>query len=166
MLKPTSTSWAALGLLVLFVLFGAAPALTPSVSAEEDALLVIVGIAFPSTDISFATLKEVFRGRSASLEGRRLIPVNHPPESAPRIGFDRLVLRLKPAEVGRFWVDARIRDDGRPPTTAGNSELAVRIVASLPNAVSYATRPMLSPKVKVLTVDGKSAGDAGYRLKP
>ena len=42
----------------------------------------------------------------------------------------------------------------------------MRIVASLANSISYATRSMLSPKVKVLTVDGKSANDAGYGLKP
>lgn len=166
MLKPTITSWVTFALLLLLFVLGTAPALTPHVRAEQEALLVIVGTNFPAKDISFATLKEAFRGRAATLEGKRLIPVNHPAESAARVEFDRRVLRLKPEEVGRFWIDVKIRDAGRQPTTAGTSDLAVRIVSSLPNAISYATRSMLSPNVKVLTVDGKSASDAGYGLKP
>lgn len=165
MLKPTFISWSAFVVLLLLFGLGAAPTLTPHAVAEDEALLVIVGASFAAKDISFATLKEAFRGRVASLDGKRLIPVNHPQESAPRVTFDRKVLRLKPSDVGRFWVDVKIRDDGKPPTTAGTSELAVRIVASLPNSISYATRTMLSPKVKVLTVDGKSATDAGYGLR-
>lgn len=167
MLKHKTISWATFGVSLVLLLLGVAPAWTPRVSAAEDEpLLVIVGTTFPVKDISFATLKEAFRGRVANLDGKRLVPVNHPLDSAPRIAFDRRVLRLRPDDVGRFWVDVKIRDDGKPPTTAGTSELALRIVASLPNAISYTTRAMLSPKVKVLTLDGKSATDAGYGLKP
>jgi len=162
MLKRTITGFAALS---LFLLWFGAGSLVQRAGAEDEALLVIVGTSFPAKDVSFAVLKEAFRGRAASLEGKRLIPVNHPNDSPPRVLFDKLVLRLKPAEVGRFWVDVKIRDDGKPPTTAGTSELAVRIVASLPSSISYAPRSLLNPKVKVLTIDGKSATDADYPLK-
>jgi hypothetical protein len=161
MLKRTT-----FGFSVLLLVGALLPASMPRANAADEPLLVIVGSAFPATDVAFATLKEAFRGRIASMAGARLIAVNHPLESAPRVGFDRLVLKLKPTDVGRYWVDVKVRDSGKPPTTAATSELAVRIVASLPNAISYATRPMLSPKVKVLTVDGKSATQPGYALAP
>lgn len=164
MLKPSIIGCATITFFVL--LFGAGRPLIPHANAATEPLLVIVAAAFPANDVSFATLKETFRGRPATLAGQRLVPVNHPADVEPRVSFDQVVLKLRPAEVGRYWVDAKIRDVGRPPTTAGNSDLAVRIVASLPNAISYATRAMITPKVKALTVDGKASNDSGYALKP
>jgi hypothetical protein len=66
--------------------------------------------------------------------------------------------------VGRFWVDQRIRDQGNPPVTVKSPQLLVRAVASLAGAVSYSTESLLTPKVKVLEVDGKHAGEPGYAL--
>jgi hypothetical protein len=135
------------------------------VSAADEPLLAIVGLSFPTQDVSMATLKDAFGGQTTLVGGKRLIAVNHPLESKLRVAFDRAVLRLEPAAVGRFWVDRRIRAEGMPPTTATTPELAVRIVASLPNSITYATKSMLNPKVRALTVDGKAAGGAGYALK-
>ena len=135
------------------------------VTAADEPLLIIVGLTFPNKDISLASLKDAFGGASTTVAGKRLIPVNHPLESPPRVSFDKIVLKLEPAAVGRFWVDRRIRGEGMPPTTAASAELAVRIAASLPNAITYATKSMLNPKVKVITVDGKGADQAGYPLK-
>jgi hypothetical protein len=133
--------------------------------AADEPLLVIVGTSMAASDIAFPMLKDVFRGRSVNLAGKKLIPINHPLGAALRVSFDRAVLGLEPAAVGRFWVDARIRDEGKPPTTASTPDLAIRIAASLANAISYGTPAMLNPKVKALTVDGKSATQPGYALK-
>lgn len=81
-----------------------------------------------------------------------------------RIEFDRAVLGLEPSAVGRYWVDRRIRDEGVPPKSIPTDELAVRVVAAVPAALTYARKSLLNPKVKVLTIDGKAAGEAGYAL--
>jgi hypothetical protein len=135
------------------------------VTAADEPLLVIVGINFPVKDLPLSAIKDAFGGQATTLAGKRLIPVNHPLESTLRVAFDRAILRLEPAAVGRFWVDRRIRAEGMPPTTAATPELAVRIVASLANSISYATKSMLNTKVKAVTIDGKAAGEAGYPLK-
>jgi hypothetical protein len=150
----------AIGLLLLAL----RPFDTGRAVAAPSNLLVIVGAEFPATDIPLATLKDAFRGRATSLRGRRLIPVNHAVGSPERVAFDRAVLGLEPAAVGRFWVDARIRDEGKPPTTAPTPALAVRIAAALPNAITYTSEKTLTSKVKVLTVNGTSATQPGYPL--
>lgn len=135
---------------------------------REAALLIVTGMAFPANDISFSALKSSFRGQRVEVAGKALVPVNHPLESPLRVAFDRAVLGLEPAAVGPFWVDMRIRDQGRPPTTASTPELAVRIAAALAGAITYTTPSAIPGKlpVKVLTIDGKSAGQPGYPLKP
>ena len=152
--------------LALVVLTFALLPLSARVSAADEPVLVVVGATFPANDISLAALKDSFAGRAVMIAGKRLIPINHPPNSALRVAFDRAVLGLEPAAIARFWVDARIRAEGMPPTTAATPDLAMRIVASLAHTVSYGTKAMLNPKVKAISVDGKSAADGGYALKP
>jgi hypothetical protein len=137
----------------------------PLVGAAAEPLLVVAGLTFPGTDISFANLKSTFRGQAISVGGKHVIPINHPLDAPLRISFDRSVLGLEPAAVGRFWVDMRIRDEGKPPTMAASPALAQRIAATLPGAITYADKALLNAKLKVLTVDGKAAGSAGYALK-
>lgn len=135
------------------------------VSAADEPLLVIVGIAFPASDIPLAALKDSFGGQSTTVAGKRIVPINHPLDSPTRVIFDKAILGLEPAAVGRFWVDRKIRAQGNPPTTASTPELAVRIVASLANSITYTHKALLNPKVKVITVDGKAATDPKYPVK-
>ena len=147
------------------VLLLATVRLEPGVaSAAGQPMLVVVAASFPVTNITLADLRRAFQGQAAEAAGKRLIPINHPTGSPLRASFDRAVLGLEPAEVGRFWVDKRIRDEGAPPKTAPSAELALRIVASLPGAITYVGQEGLNPTVKALTVDGKSGGQAGYPL--
>ena len=130
-----------------------------------EPLVVVAGRAFPSTDISFADLKSAFAGQPVKIRGTPIIPINHPLGTPTRVEFDHTTLGLEPDAVGRYWVDMRIRDQGKPPVTATTTNLAIRVVAALAGAISYTTRSNVLPTVKVLTVDGKSAGDRGYALE-
>jgi hypothetical protein len=138
------------------------------VRGAEEALIIVAGPAFPATDVSYASLKSAFRGQRISIGGKVIIPINHPLETPLRVRFDRIALGLEPQAVGGFWIDQRIRDQGRPPTTASTPELALKIVAVLAGAVTYTTKSALTGRspVKVLTIDGASAGQLGYPLQP
>lgn len=136
----------------------------PAALAEPDPLIVVVAHSFAANDISFAGLKTAFRGQIAHAGGKQIVPINHAVGTAMRVEFDQLVLGLDPAAVGRFWVDRRIRGEGSAPKTVPTPELAVRVVAAIPTAVTYARKALLNPKVKALTIDGKAAGQPGYAL--
>ena len=144
------------------------PFKTAEASGTRDALIVVVAQSFPATNISFATLKSAFRGQRLQIEGKTVVPINHPLETPTRVAFDRIALGLEPAAVGPFWIDMRIRDQGRPPTTASTPELALRIAAALSGAITYTTQstPITKWPLKVLTVSNKAAGQAGYPLAP
>jgi hypothetical protein len=135
-------------------------------AAETQPLLVVVGLGFPAKDISLAALKTAFRGQVTHVAGKPIVPINHPVGTPMRMDFDRLVLGLEPSAVGPYWVDRRIRDEGSPPKSVPTPEVAVKVVAALPTAITYTRASLLTPMVKVLTIDGKSARDAGYALSP
>jgi hypothetical protein len=134
-------------------------------AAAGKHLVIIMGASSPVTDVSSAVLRRAFLGEAADMGGgKRFIALNHPPSSAVRVSFDKLVLGLSAEQVGAFWIDRKIRAESSAPRAVPSPELAARIVASLPGAVTYATPELVTPQVKVLTVDGKAPGSAGYPL--
>jgi hypothetical protein len=135
------------------------------VHAASQQLVLIVSASTPITDISTGLLRRAFQGEAAEYAaGKRLIPINQPLNSPVRAHFDHNVLGLKPEEVGNFWVDRRIRDQSGPPRTAPSAYLALRVVMSLPGAISYISADQLNEKVRALTIDGKTAESPGYLL--
>jgi len=152
-------------LLVVLVVAGTALPVSPPVRAASP-LVAIVASTLPISDISTSLLRRAFQGEAAEYAaGKRLIPINHPQNTPARDQFDLAVLGLKPDAVGRFWVDRRIRDQPGPPKTVPSIELAQRLVMSLPGAITYVTPDLVNPKVKALTIDGKSPGQGGYLLQ-
>lgn len=137
---------------------------TARVRAATPQLVVVMMASSQAKDIDLATLRRVFSGQATDLDGKRLIPINHPNATALRVAFDKQVLGLDAADVGKFWIAKRIRDEGSPPKTVPSAELAVRIAGSLAGAITYALPTQVNARVRVLTVNGKSAGDALYPL--
>jgi hypothetical protein len=141
------------------------PLRSPARADANPGLLVVVGNATGITDISLAMLRRAFQGEPAlTPDGKRLVPLNHSVGSPERTLFDRNVLGLEPDEVGRFWINRRIRDEGLPPRTLPSPDLGVRVVASYPGAITYVNAKLVTAGVRVLRVDGKLPTDPGYLL--
>lgn len=140
---------------------------TPSVAHAQahPVLVVVVGLKTNLTDISLAMLRRAFQGEVAhTTDGKRLVPLNHAVGSEERTRFDQAVLGLSPSEVGRFWINRRIRDEAPPPRTLPSADLGVRVVASYPGAIAYVNSTQVTSNIRVVRIDGKLPGDAGYLL--
>jgi hypothetical protein len=128
-------------------------------------LVVVVGAASPLRDISRSTLRRAYLGEVTEDHGARLVPLNQPPGAPARVAFDRALLGLEPDAIARFWIDQRIRGQGSAPRAIPTVSLLLRVLAQLPGGISYLRRaelPANATTIKVLTVDGKKPGDAGY----
>jgi hypothetical protein len=143
---------------------GALPA--AEVRASSDAVLaVVVAPGSKLSNLDVADLKRVFTSeRVTDPSGNKLIPLNHPPRTVDRVGFDRVVLAMGPDEVGRFWVDRRIRGGSGPPRTVDSIATLRRVVQHLPGAIGYLRPNHLSAEVKAIRVNGKLPGEAGYSI--
>jgi hypothetical protein len=129
-------------------------------------LVVIVGKDNGMNDISQNTLRNAFLGESVSdPSGKKIIPLNHPPHSSERVGFDRIVLDMSPDEAARYWIDRKIRGQSGAPRAVDSPALLRRVVARLPGALSYIRREDVDDSVKVLRIDGKRPSDGDYPLR-
>ncbi len=133
--------------------------------AEPVTLAVVVGPDNPTRDLSHQRLRRAFLGQTVQgADGRRLVPLNHPPRSVDRVGFDRVALGMTPNQVARFWIDRRIRGDGHAPRSVGSIATLQRVVARLPGAIAYLRPDQLDEDLRALTIDGHEPGEANYPI--
>src|SRR6185295_10578229 len=77
--------------------------------ADGKKLVVVVAKGSSVTNVSRGELKRCFTGEACSASDKTLVPFNEAPGSPERSGFDQAVLGMSPDEVGRFWVDRKVR---------------------------------------------------------
>jgi hypothetical protein len=129
-------------------------------------LVVIVSKDSGMSDISQNTLRNAFLGESVTdPSGKKIIPLNHPPHTPERVGFDRVVLDMSPDEAARYWIDRKIRGQSGAPRAVDSPALLRRVVARLPGALSYIRREDADDTVRVLRIDGRRPGDSDYPLR-
>src|SRR4051794_7387847 len=106
-MKPTIAS-IVLGVCLVLVLGATA-------RADGKKLVVVVAKGSPVTSVSRSDLKRAFTGESVSVAGKTLVPFNANPGTPERTGFDKAVLGMSPDEVGRYWVDRKVRGQSAAP---------------------------------------------------
>lgn len=137
-----------------------------AVSAADTGikLAVVVAKDFPVDDLSFGDLKRLYLGDPVNIGGKRLIPLGLPPRTPERVAFDSSVLGMDPDEVGRYWIDRKIRGQSGAPKCLDSGELLVRVVSKVDGAIGYVSTTTVGAGVKVLRIDGKAPGDSTYRV--
>lgn len=141
-----------------------APRRVHAAEAPTIVLVLVTAKELEVRDISFGLARRAFLGDPTELGGRRVVPFNYPVTDPLRQWFDRLLLGMAPDEVGRYWVDRRIRGQGMPPKTAPSRELMRAIVARVPGVLGYLTPDFLDGSVQPLSIDGRRYTDPGYPL--
>ncbi len=82
--------------------------------------------------------------------GEKALPINLPPANDHRRTFDKVVLGMTPDEVSKYWIDRKIRGNGRPPRSVPSSPAVVAVVAANDGAVGYVPAGANTARVKVV----------------
>ncbi|MET0339456.1 MAG: hypothetical protein ABW252_00560 [Polyangiales bacterium] len=132
--------------------------------AASRTLVVFVSRESPLREVSRAELRNLFLRHSSMIGPHTAIPVHQQPTAAARDKFDAAVLSMSEAELGRYWVDRRVRGESGPPRAIASLAVLLRVVAKLPGAVAYAYANEVDATVRVLRIDGKDPRDPSYPL--
>ncbi len=131
-------------------------------------LAVVVHPKCPLSTLSRTELRGIFLRQRASWPGQgsaSVLMLNWPPGHPIRERFDRAVLGMDPREVAAYWIDRRVRGLGTPPRSSASAILILAIVARNPEAIAYLPLAEVTPRVKVLRIDGAPAGHPAYLLR-
>jgi hypothetical protein len=133
-------------------------------SANEKAkstVLVVVSSESKVTNISLSKLRKLFGGDNRS----SLIPLNRPNGTTARVIFDSVVLGLSPEQVGRYWIDRKIRGEKGSPRKIRSRKIVLGILARHPEAIGYVRAGDLPAGVRAVLVGGFSNESPSYPLR-
>jgi hypothetical protein len=135
-----------------------------SARAEARKLVVVVAKGSSVTNISHGDLKRCFLGEPVAAGGKALVPFNAAPNTPDRAGFDKAVLGMTPNEVGKFWVERKIRGQSGAPRALPSVAHIVKVAAKFPGAISYVPADQLTGEIQAVAVDGVAHTDARYNI--
>jgi hypothetical protein len=132
-------------------------------SSSQEPLAIVVAKNSAVHELSTYQLKRLYLGDNMNTpDGKKLLPLNRGTNTHERVGFDRTVLGMTPEEAARYWIDRRIRGLSGAPKSVDPANVLQKVVARLPGSISYVRQHELTDAVKVVKIDGKLPGDAGY----
>lgn len=146
-MREIITAW-----VVACALLAMVAAAAPARALTQIDLAVIVNAQAATKQMSVTEMEALFtRAQTRWNDGSPIVPINAPPGSDMRVQFDNVVLRLSPDEVGRFWIDRRVRGLGMPPRHVGEPSTIVRVVEKLNGAIAYAPEELVrDARVKIV----------------
>ena len=127
-------------------------------------LVVVVAQGSTVSNLSQTDLKRLFTGVAVVVDGKKLVPFNFQPGTRERTVFDSFALGMSAAEVGRFWVDRRVRGQGEPPRALPSSAHMAKVVARFPGAIGYLAADQLGPGLKAIKVGGVGHTEPTYAM--
>jgi hypothetical protein len=134
-------------------------------AAEPKPLVVVVAKGSAVTDLKREDLKHLFLGGPITSRGNKpLVPFNAAPNSSERVTFDLAIFGRTAAEVGRFWVDRKIRGQGSAPRSLPSSLHIAKVVAKFPNAIGYVPADQLTSQLQPVKLDGIAYTDPRYPI--
>lgn len=132
----------------------------------RESLAVIVNRANPVENLSFAELRHYFLGeRTHWPNGRRVALVMRGAAHDERDAVLRLIYEMREQDFRAHFLRARFTGETLDePHLLDTTSRVANFVFLQPGAVGCVRAAELPPSAKVVRIDGRLPGDAGYRL--
>jgi len=120
-------------------------------AADPASIVVIVNPASGVEKLTRDEVIDIFLGRYRKLpSGRVALPIDVTEEGTQRERFYQLLVKKSPAEMSSYWARLVFSGTSSPPFQVPDTQTALDLVASNPNAIAYVDRSAVTSKVKVV----------------
>ena len=135
--------------------------------AADDDLAVVVNKSNPVEGLTKAQLRKLVMGEQASWSaGKKVSVILRAPGQPERDGVLRAICGMSEEEFNQHLMHADFNgDNAAPPKALGSGEGVRALVASIPGGIGFLKTADVNDSVKVVPVDGVSAGQPGYKIK-
>ena len=153
---------ACLALCAVLVLLTPAPA-----AAQSGDIAVVANAEVPVDNLTLAELRRMLLGdREFWASGVRVTLLIRAPIARERDAAVKDVCQMTEAQFRQHWIGKVFRaDTPSGPRIVYSAEMAIDQVSHTPGAIAFVSAPVTAKGVKVLKIDGKAPGQAGYRLR-
>ena len=148
---------------------GAALFAAPGVSRAQNSepLAIVVNKTNPLNEVSLSDLRKIYRGqRGRWSNGRRVTIVMRDAGTPERGAILRSLYGLDEENYRRGFLQAIFSGEASDaPKMLATPNGVLRFVFNVPGAIGYVRASEVDDSVKVLRVDGRLPGDAGYGIE-
>ncbi|GMQ49439.1 hypothetical protein VB10N_44380 [Vibrio sp. 10N] len=124
----------------------------PKVSAAESYAIFSMNASF--NELSRSKARMLYRGKTKSLQGKRIELSDWPESSTERAEFYQSLLGKDVAQMNAYWASLSFSGKARPPKEidAANIDAMIEWLSQKPERVGYAPLSMLPDGANVLYV--------------
>jgi hypothetical protein len=155
-------------LMVPYLLFGSLVGSWVCSAADGPVdLAVIVNKSVTLETLSASDLRQMILGeKSKWADGKSVIVVQAPPESAEKALQLKAVCKMSDAVLKRYYMQAAFTGkDISLPKDVASAAAVKQFVARTPGAIGCIFASDADDSVKILKIDGSAPGEAGYKLR-
>jgi ABC-type phosphate transport system substrate-binding protein len=135
---------------------------TPRIARAQ--LAVVVNPSNSVEELSLDKLRRLFLGQTKTFPTGAHARVGRHTSSAAT--FDRMALGLQPEIVRSRWMAMIFRGEATTiPAELASPDDVKQFVRSHPDAIAFLPQSQIDGSVKVLAIEGKRPGDAGYVIR-
>jgi hypothetical protein len=128
---------------------------------------VVVNPGVPATDLGFAEIRKLLLGdRQFWNSGLRVTLLMRAPVARERDVVLREIYQMSEAQFRQYWIAKVFRAEATSgPKVVYSDEEAAQMVAAIPGAIAFLDASKVPKGLKVLRIDGRLPGEAGYKLR-
>jgi hypothetical protein len=128
---------------------------------------VVASPDVPVTNLSMVDLRKLFLGdRQFWAPNLRVSLLVRAPVARERAIVVWTVCKMSESQFGQHWIGKVMRADcTTSPRLFPSNQAAIDLVRNMPGAVAIVNAAQVPKGMKVLSVDGKQPGEAGYKLQ-
>lgn len=137
-----------------------------SAPADTD-IAIVVHPDTPVDVLSLADVRKVFRGeRQYWTPDIPVVLLVRAPVSREREVVLRVIYQMNEAQFKQYWIAKIFRaETTATPKIVYSNDVANQLVGAIPGAVGFMPAGEVKPPLKILRVDGKGPGEAGYQIR-
>src|SRR5258708_4887140 len=139
----------------------------PSTFAAGSDIAVVVRPDAPVDDLTLSQTRRLLLGDQQFWNSNlRVTLLLRAPAARERDVVLRVIYRMSEAEFRQYWISKMFRAEAASgPKVVYSNEMATELVNALPGSVAFVDALQVPKGLKVLKIDGKLPGQAGYPLK-
>jgi ABC-type phosphate transport system substrate-binding protein len=130
-------------------------------------IAVVVRPDTPVDDLTLSQTRKLFLGErqfwNSNLEVTLLVRA---PVARERDVLLKIVYRMSEAEFKQYWILKMFRAEAvAGPKIVYSNQMTAELLAALPGSVAFVDATQVPKSLKIVSIDGKLPGQAGYPLK-
>lgn len=138
-----------------------------AVRGQDFPVAIVVHPESQVGNVTFEELRRIFTAQQQFWGDKsRITLLVRAPVARERVMVLNKIYRMSEDQFRQFWIGKMFRADvASGPKIVYSSEMARELVAAIPGAITFLPLDAVTPDLKVLRIDGRLPGDAGYPLR-